>query len=108
MINLDRLNELLGNDKQIVSRFLDLYIEKVPLLLDRLSFEIIETDFDAVSITAHEIKSQSAYLGLDDVVSIASRIEADAENKKADLLSSYNSKLKGLVYDAIAELRAII
>ncbi len=107
-MNLDRLRNLLGNDKQIVSRFLDLYIEKVPALVDKLGKQISDEDIEGVGITAHEIKSQSAYLGLDDVVSLAAKIEEEADRKKTDSLHVHYLKLTVLIENALSELRAFI
>lgn len=108
MINLDKISNLLGNDKQIVSRFLDLYIEKVPHLINKLGDELSNNDYTAAGITAHEIKSQSAYLGLDDIVTLASKIEDEADQQKNEYAKEYFEKLSKHLDNALSELRAII
>lgn len=106
MVNLNRLSELLGNDKHIINRFLDLYCEKVPELMIKLKEQLLDMKYADASITAHEIKSQSAYLGLDTIVEYARTIE-DLSEKKTQLIQQelVYEKLAKDVNNALVELR---
>jgi HPt (histidine-containing phosphotransfer) domain-containing protein len=88
MIDRNKLESLLGGDEKMVQRFLDIFKTQTPEQMEQLKDSINNKNWDQVSITAHSIKNQCKYLGLDDIASQASNIEQLAEEKKhLDLLS---------------------
>jgi HPt (histidine-containing phosphotransfer) domain-containing protein len=107
MIDLDKLNNLLGNDKQIVGRFLDLYIEKAPQLAEKLCNQLLHNDYVGASITAHELKSQSAYLGLSDIVQAAALIEEATDTGATEHLDVTCRQLRLYLDKALVEIKKI-
>ena len=108
MVDLERLYGLLNNDKQVAGRFLDLYIDVVPGMCLQLGNQIETADYQKANVTAHEIKSQSAYLGLDEIVSIAAAIEDNTEtdNTNAGLTDMFRD-LSELIDKAISEIKEL-
>ena len=81
MINFERLTHLLG-DEAAAQRFLDIFQNEAPRQLDALYRDLDSENWSAVSNTAHSLKSQLRYLGLDDIAELAYRIEQSAEREE--------------------------
>lgn len=106
MVDLERLYGLLNNDKQVAGRFLDLYVDVVPGMCEQLRIHLETGDYKKANATAHEIKSQSAYLGLDEIVSIAAAIEDGTETEQTDSpLKNMHHNLAELINKAIPEIK---
>lgn len=105
MIDLSKFNSLLGNDKQVICRFLNLYCEHMPKQLTRLGQQLNEHDNESASITAHEIKSQSAYLGLDKIVELSALIEKQTEENNTSTTSQLFLELSLNVNKTIPHLQ---
>ena len=82
MIDRTKLESLLGGNKKTVERFLDIFKSLTPKQLRMLKSDISNKNWDKASITAHAIKSQCKYLGLDDIAQRASEIEQLTEERK--------------------------
>lgn len=107
MVDLNKLTSLLGNDKHIIGRFLDLYIEKMPDLIDKLDYQLKNENYIGANITAHEIKSQSAYLNLEDIVTLAGKIENQTEEASGlKPTKKQFIELKHLLTTAMNEIKA--
>lgn len=103
MIDRTKLESLLGGDEKMVLRFLDIFKTQTPEQLDQLKDSINNKNWDQVSITAHSIKNQCKYLGLDEIASLASNIEQLAEEKtQLDLLSGLVLQLKEQLTEIMA------
>jgi len=105
MVKFKKLNDLLGNNEKVINRFLALYYEKVPELMVQLKDQLVNKQYPKASITAHEIKNQSAYLGLEEVVKLASIIEVQAESGKDVQDKSIYIQLLQKVNEALIEIK---
>ena len=74
MIDLTRLEKLLDGNEKMINRFIDIFKTQTPKQLDILTKAISNNAWEQASITAHAIKSQCKYLGLDDIAELAHRI----------------------------------
>ena len=81
-IDLDKLKSFMTNDEKRVQQFLDIFKTQTPQQLKQLKVAIETEDFETISITAHAIKSQCRYLGLEISARTALQIEELAENGK--------------------------
>ncbi len=63
-INTERLRNLLGSEAA-AQRFVDLFQQQLPGQLAMLQQAIATADWETVSNTAHALKSQCRYLGMD-------------------------------------------
>lgn len=102
MIDRTKLEALLGNDENMVQRFLEIFRTQTPAQIKLLKSSIDSNDWAQASITAHAIKSQCRYLGLENIAEYASKIEQFAEQEKQLNL------LPGLAIQLESELSGII
>jgi len=81
MIDRTKLNALLGDDPKMVQRFVDIFTAQTPEQLLQLKKSVINKEWDMASITAHTIKSQCEYLGLEELTALTFKIEQLTEDK---------------------------
>ena len=82
MIDLNRLEELLHGNKELIEKFIHIFKAQTPVQLSALDKSVHEEDWSQVSITAHAIKSQCKYMGLDKIADHAYKIELLSENQE--------------------------
>ncbi len=82
MLDLTKLEQMLGGNKEMAQKFLSIFKEQTPTQLIEMRTAIASDDWDQASITAHAIKSQCKYLGLAELAEQALRIEKLAESKE--------------------------
>ncbi|MEN0004420.1 MAG: Hpt domain-containing protein [Bacteroidota bacterium] len=82
MIDLSKLEKLLNGNEKMVNRFIDIFKTQTPAQLDVLVNAVASNDWSQASITAHAIKSQCRYLGLDEIAEDAFKIEQLAERQE--------------------------
>jgi hypothetical protein len=63
-IKTDQLVALLGSEAA-AQRFADMFLQGLPDQLGQLRKQLADSDWEAASNTAHALKSQCRYLGLD-------------------------------------------
>lgn len=86
----------------MVQRFLDIFKSQTPQQLELLNESISDRNWDMASNTAHAIKSQCKYLGLDEIAEYAFKIEQLTEEKKQlDLTPGLVAKLKDHLVEII-------
>ncbi len=104
MVDLHRLRQLMGNDEEMVKKFLNIYKTEVPEQLERLEKFIKNEDWNDVSMLAHSIKSQSKYLGIEEIVQQAYEMEkmAEKEYDLSEMAEKYNS-LKILLNNVVSD-----
>ncbi|MBS3914195.1 MAG: Hpt domain-containing protein [Bacteroidetes bacterium] len=74
-VKLEILRNYLNHDEKMVQKFLQLFCSAIPQDLNKLKQYMHESDFKLASVTAHSIKSQCAYLGLDLARLMAEKLE---------------------------------
>ena len=95
LIDRKKLKHLLANDEKRVQRYLDIFKLQTPEQLKQIKDSLIDNNLEQVSITAHNIKSQCRFLGLDEMAGLAFEIEQLAENgNKKDSLSDLTLQLE--------------
>lgn len=88
-INTERLRQLLGSE-EAAQRFVTLFRQQLPGQLETLQQALAQEDWETAGNTAHGLKSQCRYLGLDEAADQLQIIE-DNPNAAQDL--SFLSKL---------------
>jgi HPt (histidine-containing phosphotransfer) domain-containing protein len=89
-INTDQLTTLLGSEAA-ARRFVDMFLEKLPEQLAILEQSLIAHDWETASLTAHGLKSQFRYLGLNQEADLLQHIENEPNNEAS---SNWLSALK--------------
>jgi HPt (histidine-containing phosphotransfer) domain-containing protein len=102
-VNLQILREYLNYDENMVHRFLHLFCLSIPDDLEKLKSFLFQSDFEMGSVTAHGIKTQCAYLGLEDARSIAEKIENI--NTVNPLNSGLFDQLENILINEISEIK---
>lgn len=77
-IQTQKLRQLLGTE-EAVQRFVDLFRQQLPDYLDALNNASAEKDWETVSISAHALKSQCNYLGLEEAARYMESLEHQPE-----------------------------
>ena len=94
-INTDRLRSMLGSE-EAAQRFVALFRQQLPGQLSALHLSFVEEDWETAGNTAHGLKSQCRYLGLDEAADLLQKMEnAPAATTKTDL-STIKSMLERL------------
>lgn len=101
-IDREGLKKLLVNDEKKVEKYLAIFKSQIPTQLESLKDYLSSADYELVSNTAHNIKSQCKFLGLHKIADQAFEVEQSAENKiEVEQIPKMVEKLK-------AELKAVI
>lgn len=94
IVNLERLQELIGDDFDFQQEVLQTFIEDAPRILHRMEIAATEPpDFTALAQLAHQLKGASSTAAIDRVSEIAYRIEQQA---KADSLEGIAAAIEDL------------
>jgi HPt (histidine-containing phosphotransfer) domain-containing protein len=75
-INTERLRSLLGSE-EAAQRFVALFRQQLPGQMDALRHALANSDWETASNTAHGLKSQCRYLGLDVAADLLQALEND-------------------------------
>jgi PAS domain S-box-containing protein len=75
VIDFDRLEEMFGDDPDLIQSLFDLYITSTANLLKKLEVAIAASDGVAVTALSHEVKGTSVNLGMDRMAQIAGQME---------------------------------
>lgn len=77
-INTDRLQQLLGSE-EAARRFVKMFEENLPMQVAALREALSSGNWETASNTAHGLKSQCRYLGLDHWADALQKIENNPE-----------------------------
>lgn len=72
--DLDRMIALLGSEETAL-KFAGIFRREAPGQLAALRRSFEEKDWDAVTLQAHGLKSQCAYMGMEDMVHLLQQLE---------------------------------
>ncbi|MFZ2308992.1 MAG: response regulator [Rhodoferax sp.] len=75
-IDFDRLEEMFGDDPDLIQSLFDMYISSTAKLLKKLEGAIAACDGVAVTALSHEARGTSVNLGIDRMAQIAGQVEA--------------------------------
>ena len=102
MIDRTKLETLLGGNETMVQQFLEIFKSQTPKQLSLLEQSITHKNWSQASITAHAIKSQCKYLGLEEIAEHALKIEQlTEEEKQLDLIPGLAVLLESKIMNVI-------
>ncbi len=81
VVNLEQLSQLLGGNPARAKQFLDLFLAQTPGRLVEMEALGTSGQWEPFSIEIHELKTQLAYLGIEDGAAWAQRIEDACEQR---------------------------
>lgn len=85
-LDLTFITQLMGNDEEMVGKFLAIFKSQCPKQLTELKLHYSQNDLPSVSNVAHSLKTQFNYLSLNALSDDALAIETLAENGMPDQL----------------------
>lgn len=91
-INTELLRKLLGSE-EAAQRFVTLFRQQLPGQLDMLRQAFANQDWETLSNTAHGLKSQCKYLGLEEAADLLQKMENDPSETKLDTIATINTQL---------------
>lgn len=81
IIDTEKINEIMGGDKDAVISFFELFKEQTKLEIDGMERCIFENDRDKISATAHKLKSTYGSIGSEDAYNILAEMESRSKSE---------------------------
>ncbi|MES2558520.1 MAG: Hpt domain-containing protein [Bacteroidota bacterium] len=104
-IDLSYLYEIADDDSDFVKEMITDYIQKVPEHFSELLMASKEQNFEQTHFIAHKIKSSFQFMGVTQLVDLASNIEQISETKDAQTIARNLATMEPVVDKVISELR---
>lgn len=79
-MDLSLLQNLMGGDEKLVSHFLQIFKNQVPVQVASLSSLCADGEWEALSTALHSLKTQFTYVGLTDFAEQVRSMEEDIDN----------------------------
>lgn len=99
------LQSFAGNDINKQKKYISLFLENAPKLMQQLQMGIEQKDFEAIKIAAHSFKTQLNYMGVKEEISHAQEIERLASRSEDfNLIVRLYENLKLVAEQAFEEL----
>lgn len=107
-LNAERLTGLFGNDRASIAEILDLAIDSLKTLVERLQVELSAGRASDAHALAHEIKGVCANIGAEELAAIAADLQAKLAKGPREPVDGWGSNLPP-AYDRFAfEAKAIL
>jgi PAS domain S-box-containing protein len=102
IVDLDRLQEMLGDDFDFQQEVLQTFAEDAPRILQRIAMAASDPpDFTALAQSAHQLKGASATVAIERMPEVAYQIEQQAQSGSLEGLTSRIEELEMLLTRAI-------
>ncbi len=104
-INLNYLQTACANNKAIMRKMIEMFIEKTPALMNEIHHSITENKTEQTKQLAHKVKSSFQTMGANLVGKTLQEIETGCNSSTNDLLAKINyAKNQGeMVYNELKE-----
>lgn len=83
LINLEQLEQLSGGDKETLKFYIQTIEDACPIDLEKIEEEVKAKDWDAVTKTAHKLKSTIGYMGIEHLKPLIKEVENNSARKEA-------------------------
>ncbi len=103
-IDWEHLHQISDGNEDFERELLDIFVEDTQTHLEEAQTALHLDDYTAVSRAAHHVKGASANVGLKEMRTIASKLEADANGKQLANAPEMLAKLAELLQDVQAFL----
>ena len=75
LVNLSFLRDFAKGDTQKIRKYISMYLKTTPEVVNQLNEMIRDKDTDGIKRAAHSLKSQTKYMGADELSAIMREIE---------------------------------
>ncbi len=108
-LNLDFLTSFTNGKKDKEEKYLKLFLDNAPKLLNQINNAATQNDFESITIAAHSLKSQLNYVGVKEEQSQVYKIEKMArEKKEIDLFAKDIKQLNWICEKVFAEINEVL
>jgi HPt (histidine-containing phosphotransfer) domain-containing protein len=88
MIDLSFLTDAMDGNVVLAQKFLGIFKSQAPKQMEELKSQLAEQDWEAVSTTAHSLKTQFFYLNLTQLATQMEAIEQLADSRQTSTIHS--------------------
>ncbi|NES96037.1 MAG: Hpt domain-containing protein [Desertifilum sp. SIO1I2] len=85
-VDVRKLLELTGGDRQIGQEFLKCFLEHAPLYVNNLKQALCPVDFTQLAFNAHRLKGAAGMVASRSVFALAQQLEQEVQNKQSQNL----------------------
>jgi len=108
-INLDFLNNFTKSDNAKMAKYINMFLNLAPMSIETMKSQHATADWNNLRTTAHSLKPQLAYMGIDSLKETIIRIEEYAgEAKNPDTIAQLIDQVELGCDEAFGELRDVI
>ena len=108
MVDLSFLEKFTNGDIAKMKRYIKIYLDIAPQILDQMSLHVSEEDWEQLRIKAHSLKPQADFMGLADLKSTLVDIEDSVSAKKYGLLKELNQLAENIFAETEGSLKDYI
>lgn len=103
------LSNFTGNDQEKVKKYVSMFLDRAPELLEGMQQGMAEKDYDKLRSNAHSLKPQLGYMGIQSIVPDVQAIENYAgEKKNLEMLPGLVQNVQQTMQQALEELKAFV
>jgi len=108
-VNLNGLRQLVKDNKDKIKKYIKISLVSLPADLEKIKSYLDHEDWSLLSQTAHKMKSNASYMGMDVVLNILNRVEKlDSQNCSYEEIAPLINNLDEESLLALDELEEII
>lgn len=108
-INLAFLEQFTNNDKAKMIKYINMFLQLAPASIDTMKQQHAAADWNNLKTTAHSLKPQLAYMGIESLRENIIRIEEYAgEEKNPDIIGNLIAVVESGCTEAFDELKDVI
>lgn len=106
-VDLTYLEGFCEGNKAKMQKYIDLFLESVPILNQKLEIALAENDFGEIASQVHGFKTKFVMMGMEGATQLAAQLErlCRAEKPQQDLIHKNTHQLMGLIFNAKKELK---
>ncbi len=109
LIDLTFLNSFTGGNREKVSKYVNLFLQFTPQIIDTMEKNLGEKNYPALRTSAHSLKPQITYMGIKSAEDLIKTIEANAgDQKNVEQIPQQMEELKSILNSAIPELKQAV
>lgn len=105
-VNLDYLRQISSNDQTIIRKAIEKFLDTTPELLAQMETQLQADDHQALSKSAHKLKSSVAFMGIEAIKDTLLKIENVAKTHQGtELLPQLVATTQNIINDSMEELK---
>ncbi len=104
---VDRIKSFVGEDKMMLHKMVDIFLENTPKMLSIIKKSLIDKDYPTLQFNAHKLKTSIDHFSIETLTTEIRQIENYAKEEiNLQLLPSLVKKLDLELQETIAEIKA--